>query len=168
MNTKARTLQDSVPLYATYLLYASAFLVPFLLGHPQLLVGSLVNMLLVLAALSMPRKQWLPFALLPSLGVIARGLIFGPFTALILFFVPFIWAGNLLLMWAMDSLRAPLLGRLGVGAALKAALLFAVAFGYVQFSVVPAAFLTAMGIVQVQTALIGGLSALVIVRLWDR
>jgi hypothetical protein len=81
-----------------------AFLIPFTVGGPQLLVGMLVNAFLVLASLSMGARKVLPLAVLPSLGAIARGMLFGPFTFALVFMAPFIWAGNILLIFMVKWL----------------------------------------------------------------
>jgi formate hydrogenlyase subunit 3/multisubunit Na+/H+ antiporter MnhD subunit len=49
-----------------------------------------------------------------------------------------------------------------VGAGVKAGFLFAIAFTFFSFGLLPAVFLTAMGVFQLATAIIGGSSALVI------
>ena len=73
-------------------IYALAcFAVPFLLGHPQWLVGSIVNAVLVLAALNLKKTAILPIILLPSLAVLAQGLIFGSFTFLLIYLIPAVW-----------------------------------------------------------------------------
>jgi hypothetical protein len=149
-----------------------AFLIPFLVGHPQLLVGVLVNAFLVVASLNLDAKKVMGLALLPSLGAIARGMLFGPFTFALVFMVPFIWAGNMALILAMKYLfgekRVNYFLSLGAGALLKAGLLFGAAYALLQFSLVPALFLEAMGIVQLITALGGGIVAFAVWRLGAR
>jgi len=143
-----------------------AFLIPFLVGHPQLLVGVLVNAFLVVASLNLDAKKVMGLALLPSLGAIARGMLFGPFTFALVFMVPFIWAGNVLLILAMKYLfgekKVNYFLSLGAGALLKAGLLFSSAYLLLQFGLVPALFLTAMGIMQLITAVGGGIVAYVL------
>ncbi len=140
-----------------------AFLIPFLVGSPQLLVGMLVNAFLVVASLNLDAKKVAGIALLPSLGAVARGVLFGPFTFALVFMVPFIWMGNMVLILAMKYLfggrKANYFLSLGAGALLKAGLLFSAAYLLLQFSLVPALFLEAMGIVQLLTALGGGIVA---------
>ncbi len=147
-----------------------AFLIPFLVGHPQILVGVLVNAFLVVASLNLDAKKVVGIALLPSLGAIARGVLFGPFTFALVFMVPFIWMGNIVLILAMKGLfgekKMNYLISLGAGALLKAGLLFGVAYALLQFSLVPALFLEAMGIVQLLTALGGGILAFAVWKVW--
>ncbi len=143
---------------------ALAFLVPFAIGHPQFLVGIVVNAAIVLAALNLRNEKLLPVLILPSLAVFSRGLIFGPFTFFLLFMVPFIWVGNFILL---ASLRELMLKRkiksyvsLFVGASAKALFLFFSALILVKTGVIPSIFLSSMGIVQFYTAIIGGAVAL--------
>ncbi len=140
-----------------------AFLIPFTVGGPQLLVGTLVNAFFVLASLSMGAKKVLSLAVLPSLGAIARGVLFGPFTFALVFMAPFIWAGNMLLMlilkWLFAERKMNYFVSLGIGALAKAGVLFCFAFLLLQLGLVPALFLTAMGLVQLGTAIAGGLLA---------
>lgn len=139
-----------------------AFLIPFVVGHPQILVGVLVNAFLVMASLHLDAKKVAGIALLPSMGAIARGVLFGPFTFALVFMVPFIWAGNIVLILAMKFLLGKKMNyfvALGAGALLKAGLLFGAAYALLQLSLVPALFLEAMGIMQLITALGGGMIA---------
>ena len=80
---------------------ALCFAVPFLIGHPQLFVGSVVNAALVFAALHFKKYQILPIIILPSLAVATRGLVFGPFTIFLVYLIPFIWLGNMALVWGI-------------------------------------------------------------------
>jgi len=149
-----------------------AFLIPFLVGHPQILVGVLVNAFLVVASLNLDAKKVMGLALLPSLGAIARGMLFGPFTFALVFMVPFIWMGNIVLVLAMKYLfgekKVNYFLSLGAGALLKAGLLFSSAYLLLQFSLVPALFLEAMGIVQLLTALGGGIVAFALWKMGAR
>ena len=79
------------------------FFVPFLLGHPQLLVGTVVNASLILAALNLKSYKLLPIIMIPSLGVLTKGLIFGPFTIFLVYMIPFIWIGNTILVYCFKK-----------------------------------------------------------------
>ena len=142
---------------------AAAFFIPFFVGHPQIIVGVLVNAALIMAALNVSGYKLLPVILLPSLGVLSRGLIFGPYTIFLVYMIPFIWVGNAILVYAfkefnlnkgMNKWAALLLGSL-----LKAAFLFIAAFVLVKLSVLPVLFLTTMGMFQIYTAILGGIVA---------
>ena len=153
--------------YMEMLLYAAiSFSLPFLLGHEQLLVGSVVNCALVLAALNLKGARLLPVIILPSIGAYLAGLIFGAASSALLYMIPFIWAGNAVLVlcikYFMLDKKTNRVAALGIGATAKAAFLFLSAFALLSFSMVPAAFLTAMGVFQLMTAAMGGAAALVL------
>jgi hypothetical protein len=151
--------------YAEMLIYATiSFSLPFLLGHAQLFVGSVVNCALVLAALNLRGARLLPVIILPSIGAYLAGLIFGAASSALLAMLPFIWLGNAVLVLTVKYLvldkKANRLAALGIGATAKAAFLFLAALALLSLSLVPAAFLAAMGIFQLATALSGGAAAL--------
>jgi hypothetical protein len=139
-----------------------AFFLPFVLPQPQLVVGITVNALLVLAALNLKGYRLLPVILLPSLGVLASGFVFGVNNQYLLYMIPFIWAGNALFVYLIKEAHlAKKMNRwlvLGGAAISKSALLFGAAFALVSISAVPAIFLTSMGIFQLYTAIGGGVA----------
>ena len=67
-----------------------SFFVPFLLAHPPLLVGIIVTAMLITAALNLRGYKLLPVILLPSLGVLTAGLIFGPLSIFLVYFMIFL------------------------------------------------------------------------------
>jgi len=154
-------------------LSALAFFTPFFIGHPQLAVGTIVNAGLFLSAIFLPKKYILPAVIFPSLGVLARGVIFGPFTPFLMYFLPFIWLGNLFLIFIFLSLisadkRYGFIIAGGVAGVGKFLLLFLFANIYFKFSVVPAVFLQVMGLNQLATALAGGLIAYLIFKIYGK
>ncbi|MBN2517427.1 MAG: hypothetical protein JXB14_01130 [Candidatus Altiarchaeota archaeon] len=145
-----------------YLYLLVGFLVPFTLGHPQVLVGTVVNATLVLAAMEMRSFKHIgPLILAPGIAVLSRGLVFGPFTPYLVLMLPFIWVGNAILVLGIRALYVErglnYLGSLTVSAVAKSGFLFSAAFFLVSLSAVPALFLTTMGSIQLLTALLGGL-----------
>lgn len=145
-------------------LYSLAgFFLPFMLGHPQWLVGTIVNAMLISGALTVRGYKLLPIILLPSLGVLAAGLIFGNFTVFLLYLIPFIWMGNAVLVGAFKFFnvhkRWKYFPTLIIGSVTKAGFLFAAAFALYHLGLVPVVFLTAMGWLQLLTALSGGVLA---------
>jgi hypothetical protein len=123
----------------------------------------IVNAALVLAALNLKNQRLLPVILLPSLAVLSRGLIFGPLTMYLVYLIPFIWLGNSLLVFLVKRL---FLGSnrdrwltLGIGSVAKAALIFAGAFALFSLSLIPQALLIPMSILQLATAIGGGILA---------
>ncbi len=148
-----------------YLYFFVGFLVPFSLGHPQYLVGTVVNATLILAAIEMGlSRKTLPLLFAPSLGVLARGIIFGPLTPFLLIMLPFIWIGNALLVFVISQLyqnKKKNYGiALGTAAGVKTGFLFSAAFALVSFSILPPLFLATMGLDQLLTAVAGGLLAI--------
>lgn len=154
-------IQENIELVVYSLI---CFFVPFFIGHPQLVVGIIVNASLILAALNLRNYRLLPIIMLPSLGVLSRGLIFGPFTVFLIYMIPFIWIGNSLLVYTFKLLNMEKKVNkwitLGVGALIKALFLFAIAFLFVNLGILPKLFLTTMGIFQFYTAISGGIIAL--------
>lgn len=140
-----------------------SFLVPLFIGHPQLAVGIIVNTFLITAALNLRGYKLLPIILLPSLGVLSRGIIFGPYSIYLLYFIPFIWIGNSLMVFAFKYFKLQkkynYYVTLGIGTAMKSGFLFLSAVVLYQLGIVPVVFLTAMGALQAVTALGGGVAA---------
>lgn len=139
------------------------FFVPLLLGHPQIVVGIAVNAILILAALNIRGYRLLPVIISPALGALSQGLLFGPFTIYLLYLVPFIWIGNAILVYAFKELKVAkkknYFVTLLIGAIAKSLFLFLAAFVLYSFGLIPAIFLTAMGILQFTTAIGGGIAA---------
>ena len=133
-----------------------AFAIPFLFPHPQILTGVVVNALLVFAALGMRGNSVLPVILLPSIGAIANGLLFGPLTIFLVYLVPFIWIGNFLLVYGIKHFAGMGFWKAGaVSAFLKAGAIFLPAYFLFAAGVLPEALLIPMGALQVATALGG-------------
>ncbi|GAG05269.1 unnamed protein product, partial [marine sediment metagenome] len=136
-----------------------AFFLPFFVGHPQIVVGVLVNTLLITSALNVKGYKLLPVIIAPALGALSRGILFGPFTVFLLYMIPFIWVGNSILVFAFKWLnfdkKINYWITLLIGSITKALFLFAIAYLLVSMKVLPALFLTAMGIFQFYTAVLG-------------
>jgi hypothetical protein len=150
-------------------IFITSFSVPFLMGHPQWLVGTVVNAGLFLAATYLPKKYFLPIVIFPSLAVLARGLIFGQFTWFLIYFLPFVWLSNYILVQIFSFLANRNKGYIisvVLAAAGKFALLFLIANIYFKFSVVPAVFFHTMGLNQLATALAGGLISFLIYKFY--
>jgi hypothetical protein len=144
-----------------------AFLTPFMLGHPQLLVGTVVNTYLILGATYLKGHKLLPLIVVPTFGVVARGMLFGPFTVFVLYMIPFIWIGNAILCYVHKYLhfrKANYAVSIAAGATLKTAFLFGSAYALVALGIIPALFLTTMGLFQLYTALMGGAAAWAVIK----
>ena len=131
------------------------FFLPLLLARPQLVIWSIVNLLLIAAVRKVSRSKAWPLAFIPSIAAVLHGVIFWPFTIFLVYMMPAIWLGNLILMYIVSHMSKQGLSIL-VWSIIKAGFLFLVAFVLVQNSFLPTIFLTAMGIFQLATALIGG------------
>lgn len=133
-----------------------SFFVPFLLSGPQLFLGAMVNISLLGGALYVKGRKLLPLIVLPSLGVLSRGVIFGPLTIFLLYMLPFIWIGNTILIFSVKffylKLKKSYVFASVFGSGLKFAFLFFSASVLYALGVVPASFLVAMGLMQLVTA----------------
>ena len=140
-----------------------AVLTPFLLGHNQLLTGTIVNAMLVLAALNLKTYKILPIIVLPSIAAASVGLLFGGFTPYLAWMILPIWIGNFLLVYVIKTLHLHLKKNKWMSAVvasvMKAAFLFIVAAILVATQGMPTVFLTAMGGLQLVTALLGAFVA---------
>lgn len=159
---EAIAVSDNSLLQAQIILPLAAFAVPFLVAGPQWLTGTLVNCFLFVASVKLARGGSRAVIILPSVAALLHGALFGPFTPFLLYFLPFIWLGNYVLVSLFASLRRIVPSFLAVlfSALLKAMSLYLFAALYVHFHVVPSVFLTSMGLIQLLTALVGGALAL--------
>ena len=137
-------------LYCTFL-----FGVPFFFTQ-QLIVGTIVNALLIKASIDYKLKKVIFLCLLPSISVLAGGLIFGSLTPQLLWMLPFIWLGNFVIVLATRKLfverKRNFFASTLAGATAKTPILFTAAFALLQFSLVPTVFLLAFGVMQFATA----------------
>lgn len=157
---KFKSLVLSVPVvFSEQGLCFFAFALPFLFAGPQLLIGTLVNAILVLAAREkIAIKKSLRICFLPAFGVITRGTIFGPQTIFLIYFLPFLWLGNFIFLALHRQLNTKMnaVFLILLPAAAKFIFLFALALIYFHLRLVPASFLTVMGENQLITAFLGG------------
>ncbi|MEK7177384.1 MAG: hypothetical protein AAB705_00990 [Patescibacteria group bacterium] len=140
-----------------------AFFIPFLISGPQLLTGTLVNCLLILGIKFVDKKNHLFISILPSIAAVLNGLVFGKFTIFLVYFLPFIWLGNFVLIKSIIYLRErlPLSLSIILSVVLKTIILYLTAIFYFKFNFVPEIFLTAMGVFQLATGIAGGIIYLV-------
>lgn len=140
-----------------------AFFLPLMVGHPQIVVGVLVNALLITSALNIKGYKLLPVIVSPALGALCRGVLFGPFTIFLVYMLPFIWIGNSILVfifkWLNLEKRLNYFITLLIGASAKAVFLFTIAYILFSVKLVPPLFLTTMGIFQFYTAALAGMIA---------
>lgn len=158
MSAKTVAVPKSILFRLDLILTIGAFLVPLFVSGPQWLTGTLVNFFLLAFALEFPKKNILPVVVLPSLGAVAHGVLFSNSTPFLLYFLPFIWLGNYALITVFRTANlfvSPFVGVI-VGSIVKAAVIYLSATIYFKLGLVPSLFLSAMGMVQVYTALAGG------------
>ncbi len=143
-----------------------AFITPFIIAGPQWLTGTIVNCLLFLSANKLAKTSRLLVVILPSVGAFLRGVIFGPLTFFLLYFLPFIWLSNYLLIAIFNQLTGNnYLLRVFIAAISKFVLLFLVANLYFKAHIIPQLFLNSMGGLQFITAFSGGILAWLLTRL---
>lgn len=137
------------------LITAASFLIPFLIGHPQLIVGIAVNVLLIESALHIKDYKLAAPIILPSVAALLRGALFGGFTIYLVLMLPFIWVGNSILVFAVKALNLFMKKNFLLsgfsGVILKSGFLFASAYLLFRFGLVPKLFLSAFGFSQVIT-----------------
>lgn len=142
---------------------AVCFFLPLLIGHPQLVVGIAVNALLITSALNLKGYKLLPVIIMPTLGALAGSILFGPFTIYLIYLIPFIWLGNSILVMSFKLIKLQMKKNYWLtfvsGAVLKSGFLFLSALLLYKLGIIPAMFLTAMGMLQLTTALGGGVAA---------
>lgn len=164
INKQDYKLNYRTELFEIILYTTISFFLPLMVGHPQIVVGVLVNALLITSALNIKGYKLLPVIIAPALGALSRGILFGPFTIFLLYMIPFIWVGNAILIYAFKWLNLDKkLNQwitLLIGSVAKAAFLFTIAYILFSLKLIPVLFLTAMGIFQLYTAILGGIIAL--------
>jgi hypothetical protein len=150
--------------HKTILAYGLVLFIVPLLPLNQLIIGTLVNALLIRAALTLKTKKVFALTLVPSIAVFTGGVLFGSLTGHTLLMLPFIWIGNLVLMLLMRKLflgkQIRFMTSALVAASTKTFTLFGVAILLFSQGLIPALFLTAFGIIQFITALAGALLVL--------
>ena len=164
MDIKTITLPKTRTLIFEYSLFLLAFGIPLFISGPQLLTGTLINTLLFLFALHAYSKNRLLIVILPSIGAVFNGLLFGTFTVFLLYFLPFIWISNYILIESFTRLiKKNSFGiSVIVSSLMKVIFLFSVAYTFTTIKIVPPIFLQFMGLFQFYTAVLGGVGALLI------
>lgn len=162
MEPKTIVLPKITAQVGEYSLLFASFLIPFLISGPQLLTGTIVNTLLFLFVSQSFSKKILPIVILPSIGAVLNGILFGKFTIFLLYFLPFIWIGNYVLIQSFRSIlkKSTFVISILVSSFLKFIVLFSIAYFFTAVKIVPLIFLQLMGLFQLYTAIIGGILAL--------
>ncbi|MBN2127759.1 MAG: hypothetical protein JW703_05240 [Candidatus Diapherotrites archaeon] len=148
--------------FAVYLIIS--IIAPFALMHfqfsNQIIIGSIVNFALASSALYFSAKKLIPLIILPSIAAFLTGIIFSQSSIFLLYFIPFIWIGNFVFVYLIKKIKViqkkNYAFALSIASLAKSILLFSIALLFVSINLVPEAFLIAMGLMQLVTALIGG------------
>lgn len=163
LNKQIYEFSNKQQYFEMFIYSAVCFFLPLFMGHPQIVVGITVNALLIMSALNLPKYKLLPIIVLPSLGALSRGVLFGPFTIYLIYMIPFIWLGNFILVYLFKNLylhkKKNYFFTLLVSSGAKALFLFSIAFLLFKFGILPVVFLTAMGVMQFVTAFSAGFFA---------
>ncbi|MCX7881383.1 MAG: hypothetical protein N2482_02660 [Patescibacteria group bacterium] len=155
-NNQTISTTISLPKSFIFSLYIiTTIFITLFLNHQQIIVGTIVNSLLFFTALNIDKKYHLIVAVFPSIVAVFQGLLFGKLTIFLLYFLPFIWMGNYLLMIIPQKLVDYKILNFIIAPIIKASFLFLIANFYVHFKIVPKMFLQAMGVFQLITALLG-------------
>jgi len=143
----------------TIALFSLSFCIPLLFNGSQIITGIIINTLLFIAASQVSKRTLLLIAVIPSLGAISHGVLFGGLTMYLVYFLPFIWMGNMMLMYIVGIKKQATFAFI-LAALAKSSFLFLIAYVFVSLHIVPKIFLTAMGFLQLVTALVGGVAAI--------
>lgn len=170
MKIKSLSIEGILPLTLDLVIGLTAFAIPFFISGPQWLTGTIVNTLLFIVVIKLPKKSLLPVIILPSIGAFAHGILFGPLTIFLFYFLPFIWIGNSILITTFSYLQNKTVNAINIiiASTLKSIFLFIIANAYFHFHIVPKVFITSMGFIQFITAVFGGFIALFILKLSEK
>ena len=143
--------------------YACAlFALPLVLSWPQIVIGSVVNFLLILAAFRYKNaKTMIPLVMLPSIAAVMHGMIFGHFSSFLVYMMPAIRIGNYLLVYIVQH-DANHIKWILTWALVKSIFLALVASLLIYSWILPAMFLKAMGLYQLLSVLVWGAWAFVL------
>lgn len=158
MEEKSEVITIEVARRLTLALSVLAVVIPFVTSN-QLITGTIVNAGLFLAGRYFSPKHYWPVVVLPSLSVMARGIIFGPLTPFLYYFIPFIWVGNYFLVRIFRKTNSVI-----VSSVVKAGILYIGANVFYIYKIAPEMFLTSMGVMQLLTAIFGGMVAWTVIK----
>ncbi len=146
--------------YGAMLAITGCLLIP-MFGFSQNVTGTLVNFILFTTAMTVGIESACIAGSFSATSALVKGVLFGPFTAALAPMIPFIIAGNAIMVvgYAIGKKIHPLVG-IAAGALIKFAFLYLTSTEVVAKHVkLPAAILSAMSWPQLLTACVGGLLA---------
>lgn len=145
-----------------YSLITASILIPLLISKPQLLVGSAINILILVSTFKYGVKKSLPIYIIPSVTSLLRGLLFGGATVFLAYLIPFIILSNLIFAYISNTKKNILTISLGV--ILKTLFLFSTVYILIHTIGLPSIFLQSMGYMQLITGFVGGVVTLLLLR----
>lgn len=149
----------------TFFILISLFAVPFFLSGPQLLIGSIVNILLIFVALNYKNYYAIiPMIMLPSIAAVLHGVMFGSLFVLLPYLMPAIWIGNFLLVYTIQQSKQ-LISWIVTGGLYKSIFLVIVAYVLIYFWILPVIFLKAMWLYQLLTVIMAWIAVLTFQKL---
>jgi len=143
--------------------YSLAILLPLLIPKPQILLGTLINTLFIFSVTRFGLKKTIPLLLIPSILSYTQGLLFGSSTVFLLYLIPFIAISNFALVNIYNKINIPYVNIL-ISASIKALILYSAVLLLMKLTNMPEAFLQAMGMIQLITALLGTTIATLVLR----
>ena len=138
-----------------------------MLGFNQAITGPIINAILFLIAVFLGAKSAIIAGAFSATSALLRGVLIGPFTPALAPMVPFIIAGNAIMILGFEfaKKRHMLIG-IATGSLLKYAFISYAAHAIVNSRVaLPAPILQAMGTTQFFTAITGGLIAYTLIKI---
>jgi len=144
------------------LLSTSVFIIPFLFSHiatfpNQLIVGTLVNAILAYSALRFSFFKTFPIIVLPSIGALLSGLIFGAFSPNLVYLMLFIWIGNAAFVCCVKDINKNYFKNVLLGSVIKTFVIASATIVFILFGLIPIVFFIPMSIMQLVTAICGGI-----------
>lgn len=165
VKTIALNLQRYLTLRLNLITYFLGYMIPFMFAQPQVITGTVVNALIFTASEKLDKKSLLPILILPSLGAVTHGVLFGPQTIFLAYFLPFIWLGNFIQASVFSLAKQQTYPIRVIAASVSKYLFLSLAANiYYQIHIVPQLFVTSMGIMQLITACLGGVSSYFIIQ----
>ncbi len=166
-----------VPTFLAQLIHMVFGVQSIIASHSQLIVGSLVNTALILAAINVKGwKKIIGIITMPSISTILSGYVFGTASIYMCYMIPAIWLGNFVLIYAYKFM---MLGKKQnyflagiIGSIVKVLVIFGSFEILNVFKIFPSKLVnnlqTAMGMTQFITAGIGMIIAFAIYQIEKR
>jgi len=100
---KSKLLNIKFEYIVLFSIYSLSVLIPLLIGKPQILVGSVINLLIVYSTLTFGIKKTIPILLLPSITATLTGILFNGATVFLIYVLPFIMISNFILSYFVSK-----------------------------------------------------------------